>query len=378
MPQSNALDNIIEKTISSLEESKKDIFLICESARKEYDDIKLELGLLQEEISQITKNVKILERNSQEARWRLMEVSKEFGKYTEDDIKIAYEKAEEISVEMAVLREKQEQLEKRRQELENRLKSLEDTIKKAENLITKVCVIKDYLQGELTNISGEYDDLMQKHNMAIKVINAQEEERKRLAREIHDGPAQFIANLVFRVELTEKLLDKDIKRAREELEALKKMICAGMQDIRKIIYDLRPMSIDDLGLIPTVTRYINNFIERTGIDVKLDIRGRQARLDSTYEVTLFRLIQEALNNIYKHAEAKNARVRLEYGEESINLFISDDGIGFENKAIGEEQYGLLNMEERCRLLDGTIEIESAKNKGTTIKIMLPAKRGVKG
>ena len=71
-------------------------------------------------------------------------------------------------------------------------------------------------------------------------------------------------------------------------------------------------------------------------------------------------------------------MRLEYGEESINLFISDDGIGFENKAIGEEQYGLLNMEERCRLLDGTIEIESAKNKGTTIKIMLPAKRGVKG
>lgn len=376
MSPNNSLDNIIEKTISTLEDSKKDIFIICESSRKEYDKIRLELEYLQEEISSIINNVDALEKENRQARLRLMEVSKEFDRYTEYDIKAAYEKAEETSVEIAVLREKEEQLKQRRQEIENRLKNLEETIKKAENLITKVCVIKDYLQGELTNISGEYDDLMQKHNLAIKVIHAQEEERRRLAREIHDGPAQSIANLVFRVELTEKLLDKDIKKAREELEGLKRMISLGMQDIRKIIYDLRPMSLDDLGLIPTVTRYIDNFVKQTGIDIKFDISGRQTRLNSTYEVTIFRLIQEALNNIYKHSEAENAKVRLEYGEENINLFISDDGIGFDNKALGEEQYGLLNMEERCSLLEGTISIKSVQNKGTTIKIKLPTKRGV--
>lgn len=376
MSPNNSLDNIIEKTISTLEDSKKDIFIICESSRKEYDKIRLELEYLQEEISSIINNLDTLEKENRQARLRLMEVSKEFDRYTEYDIKAAYEKAEETSVEIAVLREKEEQLKQRRQEIENRLKNLEETIKKAENLITKVCVIKDYLQGELTNISGEYDDLMQKHNLAIKVIDAQEEERRRLAREIHDGPAQSIANLVFRVELTEKLLDKDIKKAREELEGLKRMISLGMQDIRKIIYDLRPMSLDDLGLIPTVTRYINNFVKQTGIDIKFDISGRQTRLDSTYEVTIFRLIQEALNNIFKHSEAKNAKVRLEYGEENINLFISDDGIGFDNKVLGEEQYGLLNMEERCSLLEGTISIKSIQNKGTTIKIKLPTKRSV--
>lgn len=370
----NSLQTILKKAVDVLEDSKRDIFAIGESSRNEYDHIKAELDLIQGDIKKVIENVDRLEMENRRARLRLMEVSRDFYNYTEEDIKSAYERAEETSVDIAVLREKEGQLRNRRQELENRLINLEKVVKKAENLVSKVSVIRDFLMGELTNISEEFDGLKQKHNLAIKIIQAQEEERRRLAREIHDGPAQSIANLVFRVELTEKLLAKDIKKAKGELVELKKLIRLSMQDVRKIIYNLRPMSLDDLGLIPTLKRYIDKYIKQTGIFIEFDVLGSKKRLTNTYEVTIFRLIQEALNNIFKHSKASNGKVRLERGEDSVNLYISDDGIGFDSNKIGEDKYGLISMEERCSLLGGSISIKSEHNKGTIIKILLPIKR----
>ncbi|MFP4660571.1 MAG: sensor histidine kinase [Halanaerobiales bacterium] len=374
MSINNSLEEVLMKTVNVLEESKKDIFTIGETARKEYDNIRIELDLIKEDINEVIDEVDTLEKKNRQARLRLMEVSRDFYNYTEKDIKAAYREAEESSIEIAVLREKEDQLRSRRQELENRLINLENTVIKAENLVSRVSIIRDFLKGELTNLSDEFDDLRQKHNLAIKIIQTQEEERRRLAREIHDGPAQSIANLVFRVELTEKLIDKDIQKAKNELEELKRLIRLSMQDVRKIIYNLRPMSLDDLGLIPTLKRYISKFTRETGIMIEFEVLGSQHRLSNTYEVTIFRLIQEALNNIFKHAMASNGKVRLEYGEDSINLLISDDGIGFKCSDIDEDKYGLISMEERCSLLGGNINIKSTHNKGTIIKILLPIKR----
>lgn len=374
MSINNSLEAILKKTVDVLEDSKRDIFTIGESSRNEYDNIRTELDLIQEEINEVIEDVDCLERKNRQARLRLMEVSRDFYNYTEVDIKNAYKQAEESSIEIAVLREKEGQLRSRRQELENRLINLEKTVNKAENLVSKVSIISDFLMGELTNLSDEFDDLRQKHNLAIKIIQAQEEERRRLAREIHDGPAQSIANLVFRVELTEKLIDKDIEKAKAELEELKGLIRLSMQDVRKIIYNLRPMSLDDLGLIPTLKRYIDKFVRQTGILIEFDVLGSKKRLSNTYEVTIFRLIQEALNNIFKHSEASSGKVRLEYGDGNVNLFISDDGIGFDCSELEEDKYGLISMEERCSLLGGSINIKSEHNKGTIIKILLPIKR----
>ncbi len=374
MSINNSLEAILKKTVDVLEDSKRDIFTIGESSRNEYDNIRTELDLIQEEINEVIEDVDCLERKNRQARLRLMEVSRDFYNYTETDIKNAYKQAEETSIEIAVLREKEGQLKNRRKELENRLINLKKTVNKAENLVSKVSVISDFLMGELTNLSDEFDDLRQKHNLAIKIIQAQEEERRRLAREIHDGPAQSIANLVFRVELTEKLIDKDIVKAKAELEELKGLIRLSMQDVRKIIYNLRPMSLDDLGLIPTLKRYIDKYIRQTGILIEFDVLGSKKRLSNTYEVTIFRLIQEALNNIFKHSEASSGKVRLEYGYGNVNLFISDDGIGFNCSELEEDKYGLISMEERCSLLGGSININSEHNKGTIIKILLPIKR----
>lgn len=370
---SQSLEKILKKTIDVLDESKNDIFTIAESSRKEYENAKSELQLLNQDVNEVIDNLDRLERINKRARLRLMEVSRDFNRYSEADIKKAYQEAEESSVEIAVLREKEEQLKKRRRELEGRLKNLKENVEKAENLVSRMGVIRDFLLGELTNLNDHFDDLRKKENLAIKIIQAQEEERRRLARDIHDGPAQLIANLVFRVELTQKLLDKDLNKAKSELEELKNLIRLSMQDVRKIIYDLRPMSLDDLGLIPTLERYIDKYIGQTGIIIDFIVMGSKRRLPNTYEVTIFRLVQEALNNIYKHAQATGGKVRIEFKNERINIMISDDGIGFDSGEVEEDKYGLISMKERCELLGGAIEIKSAPNKGTVIKIVLPLK-----
>ena len=367
-PKTPQLEEILGKTIDVLETSKKDIFSIYESSSNELENVQNEIKLVNQELEKVINEIDELEVTNRKARARLMEVSRDLEKYNESDIKDAYEKAEDTSVEIAVLKEKEEQLKDRRKELENRVINIRNTIQKAENLISKMGVVREYLEGELNNLNEHIDDIKQKQKVAMKVIEAQEEERKRVAREIHDGPAQSLANLVFRCEFTQKIIDTDVDKAKAELKSLKEIVRSSVQDVRKIIYDLRPMSLDDLGLIPTLKRYVNKFEKQTDISVEFQVRGEQETLPSSYEVTVFRLIQEGLNNIYKHAQANEARVYLEYAEEYLNILIADNGRGFKVNDISDDKFGLISMKERCDLIGGEIEIDSKKNKGTKIKI----------
>ncbi len=364
------LDQILENTIETLDSSKKDIFSIAESSRNEMEKVQQELNDVNSDIRDVIDKIDKLEKENRRARIKLMEVSRDFNKYSEAEIKKVYEKAEDTSVEIAVLQEKEEQLKTRRSELEERLINTKNTFEKAENLVSKISVIREYLHGELSNLNDQFDDLKQKQDLAIKIIEAQEEERKRVAREIHDGPAQSMANLVFRVELAQKLIDKDKEKAKEELKNLKDMVRYSVKDVRKIIYDLRPMSLDDLGLIPTVKRYINKFMEQTDLFVELNVLGRQKRLPATHEITIFRLIQEALNNVNKHAEASQCNVRLEFSRKQVNLLITDNGTGFDIDEVSEGKYGLINMRERCELINAKINI-SSDNNGTRIHVIIP-------
>ncbi|MGM0409871.1 MAG: sensor histidine kinase [Bacillota bacterium] len=364
------LDEILEKTIDTLDSSKNDIFSIAESSRNEMEEVKKEIEEVNKDINDVVDKIDKLERENKKARIKLMEVSRDFNNYTEAEVKEVYEKAEDTSVEIAVMEEKEEQLKERRKSLEKRLISLNKTFKKAENLVSKIGVVREFLHGELSDLSEHFDSLKQKEDLAIKIIEAQEEERKRVAREIHDGPAQSMANLVFRVELAQKMIDKDGEKAKKELKNLKEMVRYSVKDVRKIIYDLRPMSLDDLGLIPTVKRYIDRFMEQTELKVDLNILGNKKRLATTHEVTIFRLIQEGLNNVHKHAEASQAKVRIEFSNNQINLLIIDNGKGFNLEEVSEGKYGLINMRERCELIDAKLNINSDSN-GTRIHVNIP-------
>lgn len=369
------LNEIIKSTVEVIDKSRSEIFSIAESSRNECRLIEEELEQIRTLAADLIKQVDRLGKLDRECRYQLMIVSKNIKEFNEEDVKRAYDKAKDLQVELMTKKAEEQLLIQRRNELERRLKVARDTANKAESLVSKVGVAMGYLSGGLQDLSIQLEDIKQKQYMGIKIIEAQEDERKRLAREIHDGPAQLIANLVIKTELCEKLIEMDKEKAKEELGSLKGFLRSSLSDVRKIIYDLRPMSLDDLGLVPTLQRYISNYVEENNIIVDFLVFGDPKPLKPVIELAAFRIIQEALTNIRKHSEAQNAAIRVEFTEEQINFLISDDGKGFDKsklKAARREDggYGLLSMRERVELLNGKFDIKTTHGKGTKIFVSI--------
>lgn len=371
----SSLDKVVSETMAAIEKSRNQIYDIAENARSEKERVQKELEEIQREVMVTIEKVDGLEHIEKMARLRLMEVSKYFNKYSEEEVHQAYDKARELQVELASLRERENQLKLRRNDLERSLKKMQNTVEKAESLITQVGVIFDYLGGNLRNINDQLEIAMQRRQLAPKIIQAQEEERRRIAREIHDGPAQSMANVVLRTEVCEKLIEVDQGAVQKELLELREMVKRSLQDVRRIIFDLRPMALDDLGLIPAISRYLETLKERFDLDIEMYYSGTQQRLDSTIEVAIYRVIQEALQNILKHAQASHAKVSLENQNERLVVEVTDNGKGFNAEEYlnnpKPDSYGLLGMKERLEILGGQLYITSKQGEGTKILAIMP-------
>lgn len=372
------LNRIIKDTLNMIDNSREAIYDIAESARNECNRLETELRELKLEVEIIIQQSDNLEAELKKSRIKLAAISKNFNRFTQDDIKLAYESADKVRIDLAVNREREKFTIVRRNDLERRLKEAFGTVKKAELLVNQVGTIMDYLSGDLSNLNDKLDDSEKRKYLAIRVIKAQEEERSRVAREIHDGPAQSMSNVVLKAEICEKLFDIDLDQARTELKNLKKIVRESLKDVRRIIYDLRPMSLEDLGLMPTLQKYVESFSLESGIDTSFQQRGMNIVIDNkNLNLTIFRVVQEALNNIRKHSEAKTAEVRVEYTPLCVVLKISDTGKGFETDRIKVEKddnsggFGLFSMNERIELMDGKMEISSQLGKGTIVKVILP-------
>ncbi|NLK20588.1 MAG: sensor histidine kinase [Epulopiscium sp.] len=381
MPHINMdqLDKILNRTIDSIEQSKNEIYDIAEHAQKEFQQMKKKLSGLKEEIANSIKIIEEYEKDLNKNKVELMQINKNFNEYSQEQMKEAYDKTDKIRINLAVEREREQMLIQKRNELEIRVKSAEKTVNKAENLISHVAVAMNYLTGDLKNISSHIEDLQEKKNLGIKILTAQEKERQRVAREIHDGPAQSMSNVVLKSELCIKLLDRDTTKARQELINLKDMVRVSIQDVRRIIYNLRPMSLDDLGIIPTLERYVSKVMEESHLVIRFVTAGTPFNLAPIVSLTLFRLTQEALNNILKHANATETIVKISFLQEYIELFISDNGEGFDIAEIQKKTkdngsgFGLSSMHERAKLLGGEFSIRSEINQGTRCYIRIPLK-----
>jgi two-component system sensor histidine kinase DegS len=370
------LDTILAQTLMAIEAGRNQIFEIVENARSETDRLRAELGEIQRSVLETITEVDRLDSLEKASRVRLMQVSKDFERYTEKEVKQAYDKASELQVELASLREREKQLKLRRNEVERSLKKLEQTVDKAEGLITQIGVIFDYLEGSMKSINAQIEVAMHRRQFAPKIIQTQEEERRRIAREIHDGPAQSMANIVLRAEVCEKILEIDRDGLKQELAELKEAVKKSLQDVRRIIFDLRPMGLDDLGITPAVTRYLETFRERyPALEVESEFTGQQQRFESVVEVALYRIIQEALQNVVKHARATHVKVLLGNDGKRFSVRIIDDGHGFDvhkfMEAPKKDNYGLIGMKERMEILGGQLHINSQKGKGTEILAVLP-------
>ena len=367
------LDKIVKKTISSIRDSRGQIYDVYEMARDELETVKRDVERIKEETAAVIKKVDELERNERKARIHLMEVSRDFKNRTEEEVREAYEEARKIQIDVAVTREQEQNLRRQRDDMEVRLRNLGGTVAKAEQLVSQVGVVLDYLGNQMSEAFSQIESLQNAHELGAQVIRSQEEERRRVARDIHDGPAQAIANIVFRAEVCERLIDTDKERAKSELKALREHIRNTLGEIRKIIFDLRPMALDDLGLAPTIRGVLDVFREEYGLFTEVAVIGKERRLESHVEIGIFRVVQEALNNIVKHAQASSAKVRIEFAAAGVTVLVEDDGKGFEmtEGELPSGHYGIMGMRERMQLLNGKLSIKSAPRRGTRVMISVP-------
>jgi len=209
-----------------------------------------------------------------------------------------------------------------------------------------------------------------------QVFQIIEEERMRIARDMHDGPAQSMANLVLQAEILERLIQRDPAQVVQELADFKDGVRAVLEDTRRLIFDLRPMTLDDLGLVPTLRKFVKDYGDKAKLNAQLRVMGEEVRLPGSYEPSIFRIIQEALNNARKHAKARNVEVLINFQEDTITAVVRDDGVGMDVAAIeatidGNKHLGLISMRERAELEKGTLEIRSELGKGTEVRAGLP-------
>lgn len=208
------------------------------------------------------------------------------------------------------------------------------------------------------------------------LVNAQESERQRLSRQMHDGPAQALSNFILQTEIAMRLLEVDPVQAREELSNLKVAAMGTFQKVRTFIFELRPMMLDDLGLVPTIRKYAEAFREQTGLDVNVTVTGTERRLESYIEVMIFRAIQELIGNASRHSQAGTVKVLLDMGDQFVRVTVDDNGKGVDAEILEQgSSLGLKLIEERAEMLGGSFEIDSAVGKGTRIGFSVPA-RGV--
>lgn len=202
-----------------------------------------------------------------------------------------------------------------------------------------------------------------------RVVEAQELERRRLARELHDETGQALTSILLGLKPLEQSAESEETRA--AVGSVRELVVSTLQDVRRLAVELRPATLDDFGLVPAVQRLSDTFREQSGLQVDLEARLGEERLPSEVETALYRVVQEALTNIVKHAGADRVSILLSRKDGSVVAVVEDDGSGFDPGAIREDALGLAGMRERIALVGGRLQIESSVGAGTTLVAEVP-------
>lgn len=369
-PRNSATDEFRAKAAQVMNESRVE----SEALGRELSEIEMLLRQTNGEVEKLAQR-----ELGMTNRVRDMELN--LDNYSRTDMKTIYNSAHEIQMRLFMMRAQVEQLEAKR----NSMRLLQQRIGRFTSLLQSVPddfnpggpPMRGHGSGPLMPRIEHQTSDESAHSKAVlgQVIQAQEDERLYVSRQIHDGPAQTMTNLVLRAEICERLLDIDPARAKNELVGLKNVVNTTLQDTRRFIFDLRPMILDDLGLEPTLRRYVQQFTDKFKIEVGVTINGMGSRLPNTLEVAIFRIVQEALTNVAKHAHATHAQVSIDLNGEVLMVNVEDDGSGFTNDASKMESTkfrGLATMRQRVEMFGGQMNIDTAPGKGTRIVANLPA------
>lgn len=373
------LREAFQNTVEAMENSKGQIFEIYENTKNDVESARVMLKELKEETAKLQDEVDVLVHCEQQEKQRLVKVSSNFANYSEDKIRASYEAVKDVQVRLALVKEKEFQSRRQRDRLEIRLRGMEQTLLMAERLATKLGTVVGYLTSQISNVVAQMDIASKNKFLGVQIIKAQEDERLRVSREIHDGPAQEMANLIYQASICERLVDTRPEEAKAGLQELRRQIRTCLADVRQIIFDMRPMSLDDLGLVPALRQLVSKLEERKVLKTDFQVNGKERALEKHVEVTLFRIIQEGLNNIHRHAGVSEGRLRLLFSPNDLSILISDEGRGFDmeeteemrKSGTGNGHFGILGMEERAKLIGASLNVISNPGEGTKIHVKLP-------
>ncbi len=207
------------------------------------------------------------------------------------------------------------------------------------------------------------------------IIRSQEMERQRIAREIHDGPAQAIANVVLRLDIVKKVFEKNRDAVPDELRKMKEISQHALNEIRGFIFDLRPMTLQDLGLAATIKRVINSMAAHNETEINYIHEGEERELDPDLKLAIFRIAQESLSNMRKHSKAKSCWVHLKYFDDKVILIVEDDGVGYDKSKLEDSQrkyvsFGILGMRERADDIGASLDLSSEPGHGTKVTLVV--------
>lgn len=228
-------------------------------------------------------------------------------------------------------------------------------------------------QQDLDNV----DKMYTKNTLGIHILKYQENERQRIARDLHDSTVQVLANLVHRCEICSKVMDVDSVRAKLEIEVIEKTLKDSISDMRNIIYNLRPMIFDDLGFEATLTKVVNKFNTSSDFNITLEMEGESVNLEPVVAITIIRIIEESCNNSIKHSNGSEIKIYIKNENKVLHIEVSDNGDGYVIDEIlkpeenNNKGFGVSMMKERVALLSGEIAIDSKINEGTKITIDIP-------
>ncbi len=329
-----------------------------EIARQELEQVRRErqeIGMLVEQSQGEVE--KLAQRNASIAA-TLRQIQSNFDTVPREDIRSTYEAAADTQQRLFTMRGQLEKLQSDQTNLQRYIEFITSTL--------------NLLEGRSPDEMADADS--GKGSVIEQIIEAQEEERRKISRQIHDGPAQALSNFILQAEIAMRLFDTDQDKAREELNSLKAAAISTFSHVRDYIFDLRPMMLDDLGLVPTVRRYAEAYKEKTGLELNVVVTGTERRLEAHREVLMFRSVQTLLQNVRDHAQATQVKVLLDLDEAQVKASVEDNGRGFDVEAVFNQKgalHGLRTIKDRLEQVGGQFEIQSKPGEGTRAAFWVP-------
>jgi len=260
----------------------------------------------------------------------------------------------------------------RSQQLQQTAAEFDRAVARVDEVLARLDDAVQVLEGNPSRFSPMTRE-MQQTSLEAVAIQAQEEERYRLAREIHDGPAQILANVALQLEYISKLATRDPLRAKEEIDTIQKDLRLAVGEVRRFMYDLRPPALAQNGVGSAIESHCQRLAQRFGMEIIVRWPPTTP-LPAPQDSAVFRIVQEALQNIVKHARATRVEVQALEREGRLEVTVSDNGKGFE---LGEAQpldpkhFGLAGMRARARQIGASLEVTSAPGQGTTVLLRVP-------